>query len=96
MATYDIGDVVRLVNVFRRGDTGAEVDPGAVTLTVKVPAGTSTTYTYPATITKDSTGHYHVDLAPDATGTYRYRWASTVSAVGAEEGWFQVRPRKVT
>jgi hypothetical protein len=91
--TYDIGDVVRISAAFTQNTV--PIDPGAVTLTVEPPVGTSTTYTYPATMTKDSTGNYHVDLAITQRGTYQYRWTSTGGGAASEENWFQVRTQKV-
>lgn len=91
--TYDIGDVSRVSGAFSQ--LGVPVDPSTVTLKVTLPDGTQTTYTHPATITKDSTGNYHVDVAITQRGTYRYRWFSTGGGAAAEEGWFQVRTQRV-
>jgi hypothetical protein len=92
-STYDIGDMVRISGAFSQG--GTPIDPGAVTLKVELPDGTPTTYTYPATMTKDSTGNYHVDISITQQGTYQYRWTSTGGGAASEENWFQVRTRKV-
>lgn len=92
--TYDIGDVVRISSTFTQN--AVAIDPSTVSLTVKDPAATSTTYTYAgATVTKDSVGNYHVDVAPTLTGTYKYRWVSTGTGQAAEENSFQVRTRRV-
>jgi hypothetical protein len=94
-STYDIGDIVRITSVFTQN--AAVIDPSTVALAIKAPDATTTTYTYAgATITKDSPGTYHVDVAPTLTGTWRYRWVSTGTGAGAEESWFQVRVRRVT
>lgn len=93
-ATYDIGDVVRVTGTFKQG--ASFVDPTTVTLVLKVPDGTSTTYTYAlAELIKDSTGVYHRDFSIDAAGTHRYRWTSAGAGQGSEENWFQVRTRRV-
>lgn len=91
--TYDIGDSVRISGAFTQ--SGTPIDPGAVTLKVELPDGTSTTYTYPATMTKDSTGNYHVDISITQRGTYNYRWVSTGGGAAAQENWFQVRVQQV-
>lgn len=89
---YDVGDSIRLSVAFTNS-AGAAVDPGAVSLKVKAPGGTVTTYTYAgATVTKDSTGNYHVDLDLPTAGEWLYRWAGTSSNKAATEGGFTVRP----
>jgi hypothetical protein len=50
----------------------------------------TTTYTYPAQITKSSTGVYYVDVVPDNEGVWDYRWVGTGDVVAAEEGSFNV------
>lgn len=91
--TYDVGDVVRLTSAFKQGAT--PVDPDTVSVKVKLPNGSTTTYTYPATITKDSAGNYHLDLATSVSGTHRYRWFSTGFGAASAEQWFQVRTQLV-
>jgi hypothetical protein len=94
--TYDIGDVARLSNTFTTQATGAAVDPTTVDLKVQAPDGSTTSYSFAgATITKDSVGNYHVDIAPTLVGTYRYRWTSTGTGAASEEGSFAVRVRRV-
>ena len=60
-------------------------DPTTVTCLVKlryVIGATATTYTYPATVTKDSTGIYHVDVTPTTEGIWDYRWVGTGTVSG--------------
>lgn len=93
--TYDIGDEVRLTASFTQSDVA--VDPSTVSLTVQLPDGTSTTYTYAgSTITRSSAGHYMKDVTPSQAGIHRYRWTSTSNGAASEEGWFEVRPRLVS
>lgn len=100
--TYDIGDVVRIYSIFTEDpvvptDDPVPIDPATVSLTILKPDGTSQSYTYAgSTVAKDSTGNYHVDFAPTARGTYKYRWASTGTGASAKEGKFQVRVQEVT
>jgi hypothetical protein len=85
-----VGTRVRLAITFRTASTAALFDPSTLQLVVTNDAG-STTYTYPATVVKDSTGVYHYDVLASTVGTYRYSWQSL--ATGEEvksEGFFNV------
>lgn len=96
--TYDIGDVVHLTAVFTNMSTGLPVDPSTVTVVVMAPDTSETTYTYPATVIRDSTGNYHVDIPVTSdliAGRYRHRWTSTGTGKASLEGWFLVRARLV-
>jgi hypothetical protein len=92
MNSYNVGDQVRLTATFADSDA-APADPTTVTCLVKrryqiVP--TTTTYTYPDTITKASTGVYYIDVVPSDEGIWDYRWVATGTVVAAEEGSFNV------
>lgn len=95
---YDIGDVVRLSNIFR--DTvPQDSDPNTIVVTLLKPGATSTTYSYAgATVTRDSLGHFHVDV--DTTGftpgRYVHRWVTTGTPKTASEGEFYIKPVGVT
>ncbi len=92
--TYDIGDTVTLSAVF--GQDGVLVDPGTVTLVLRTPDRTSTTYTYAGgTVERDSLGTYSRDVLITLAGVHRYRWTSTGDAAASEESWFEVKPRRV-
>lgn len=77
MTSYDKGDLVRLTVAFTDlGGTAA--DPTTVTLSVRDPAGTITTYTYAgAQVIKEATGAFYYDLALSTVGVYTYRWTGT-------------------
>jgi len=93
-STYDIGDEIRITSSFLQGIV--PVDPATVSLVVKLPDGSSSTYTYAgSTLIKDSVGNYHKDLTIASSGTYYYRWTSTGTGAASQENWFQVRVRKV-
>jgi hypothetical protein len=97
MNSYDLGDVARISTIYTITATGAVLDPTTVTMVVMAPDRTETTYTYAGgTVTKDSTGNYHVDVSIAAAGLWRYRWTSTGTGQASEEGAFEVRPRRVT
>ena len=92
MNVYQVGDLVRISAAFTN-EAGAAADPTTVSLLVKlryVIGATATTYTYPATVTKDSTGNYHVDFAPTTEGIWDYRWIGTGVVTAACEGAFNV------
>lgn len=88
--TYDVGDLIRCSITIKVSDT--LTNPTTLKFKVKNPAGTITTYTYgtDAELVRDSTGAYHIDISATQAGTYRYRWESTGTAAGAEEGAFVV------
>lgn len=93
--TFDIGDEVRIRNTFSQDDVA--IDPTTVALTVKYPDATTSSYTYAgSTITRESTGVYSVLVTPTMVGPHWVRWSSTGTGQAAEEGWFEVRPRRVT
>ena len=87
--SYNIGDLLRLKATFT-SITGTNVDPTSITLKVKNPAGSVTTYTYPTHITKDSTGVYYYNYAVAASGTHYYNWAGTGAFQAADENSFTV------
>lgn len=91
---YDVGDVVRVTITF--AVNGTATDPTTVTLSVKEPDGTVTSYSYAGgTVQKSTTGVYYKDLTIDASGTWTYRWVGTGTAATAEENQFLVRTQKV-
>ena len=92
MNSYEVGDLVRLTATFTN-TSEVVTDPTTVTCLVKlryVIGSTATTYTYPATIIKDSTGVYHVDVTPTTEGIWDYRWVGTGTVQAAAEGAFNV------
>lgn len=90
MATHDIGDVVKLTGTFKNA-SGTLTDPDTVTLTVLEPDGTTST----PTASSSSTGIWTANVTIDQSGTWRYRFEGTGAVVTAEEGAFDVRPRRV-
>lgn len=92
MNAYHVGDQVRLTAQFA-DSAGTLIDPTTISCLVKlryVIGAATTTYTHPATITKDSTGIYHVDVTPTTEGIWDYRWVATGTVIAAEEGAFNV------
>lgn len=97
MATYDVGDVVRLTATFSEVASGAAVEPDGVEFLVRAPDGTVTTYTSATTpaVATDVPGTYTLALDSLSVGTWRYRVQSTGSGQAAAEGVFVVRKRWV-
>lgn len=100
MATGGIyweGTTVRVTGTFTV--SGTATDPSTVTLKVRDPAGTETTYTYALSqVAKSATGVYYKDLSPTiltSTGTWIYRWIGTGDAAGAGEASFHIRPSAI-
>lgn len=84
---YDIGDKVRLTATFTNL-AGTATDPSTVTFRMKLPGGTTTTYTYGSTaeLVKSSTGVYYVDWTFSVAGSHYYRFAGTGTVAAADEG----------
>jgi hypothetical protein len=89
MNSYVKGQLVRCRGSYT-DESGVAVDPTTVTAKVQTPSGTITTYTYPATVVKDSTGHYHVDVSVTTAGLWYYRFESTGMYQAAGEAHFDV------
>lgn len=81
-------ELATLTNTF--SVSGTATDPTAVTLVVLPPSGTSATYTYPASITKTSTGIYTKDVTCNEAGVWHYRWEGTGTASDAVDGTWTV------
>jgi hypothetical protein len=101
--SYDVGDRVRLGNHSTNTATGpfttvggAVTDPTTITLTVQKPDTTETAYTYAlATLSKESTGRYYVDVTLDQAGLWSYRLAGTGAVIAVEEAQLHVRKSNV-
>jgi len=94
VARYPLGQPVR-VSTTVRDATGALVNPGTLTLLVKLAQADGTqlttgTYSSPS---NDSTGTYHQDIPVTdlaSTGHYQYSWTSTGTGAGVSFGEFDV------
>ena len=94
MARYPLGQPVR-VSTTVRDATGTLVNPGTLTLLVKLAQADGTqlttgTYSSPS---NDSTGTYHQDIPVTdlaSTGHYQYSWTSTGTGAGVSFGEFDV------
>lgn len=74
--SIDRGDTRTLTVAITASDVA--VDPDTLTLTIRTPAGVSTTYTYGASaIVRDSEGAYSYEITFLESGAYTYEWQST-------------------
>ena len=84
--TYDLGDVVPL-GITITDSTGANANASAVTCTIYLPDGTTTT----GSVTNPSTGLYNVDFSPTQVGRHAIRWVATGTNASAYSDEFNVR-----
>ena len=84
--TYDLGDVVPL-GITITDSTGANANASAVTCTITLPDGTTST----GSVTNPSTGQYNCDFSPSQTGRYAVRWLATGTNAAAYTDEFNVR-----
>lgn len=87
--SYTKGALVRCWSYFDQ--EGRRVNPDTVTAKVKTPGGTTTTYTYPATVDIDNEGVYSVNVSATIAGRWYYRFESTGTGQAAKEGAFDVK-----
>ena len=88
-----VNDTVRLAINWQNED-GDDLDPATdVTLLVRSPSATTTTYTYSDTdITRENAGDYYIEITPDESGRWFYRWvASGIGTSKAVEGSFMIQ-----
>lgn len=92
MASYSIGNAVRVTIKFKSQANGAYVDPTTVTVKVKNPSAVVTTYVYGVApeVQKSSTGIYYMIIDCNAAGAWKYRWEATGDNQAAAEGSFDV------
>lgn len=75
---FDYGEVVRARNTYTDPTSGAVTDPLTLSVSIRNPSGTITTYVYgtDAQLSKISTGVYQVLITMAQTGTYRWKWTA--------------------
>lgn len=78
---FDYGEVVRARNTYTDPDTGDLTDPATVTVVVRKPDSTTTTFTFgvDAALTKVSVGVYQILIPLDQTGTFKWKWTGTAT-----------------
>lgn len=92
MFACDVGDVVRIQNVFTNA-SGGTVDPSEVILYLGTPNGAAVgTYTYSGgAVQKQSQGSYYYNGTVDASGYWNVRWVGTGAVVAAAQDRFFAR-----
>lgn len=93
MFACDVGDVVRIQNVFTNS-TGGTVDPSEIILYLALPTGTVGTYAYTGgagAVQKQSQGSYYYNGTITASGYHNVRWLGTGAAVAAAQDRFFAR-----
>lgn len=89
--TFPKGAVVRLEAEFTTED-GAPVDPTAVSVRTRTPAGVESVLVFGASpvLIRDGVGLFHADIAVGEVGTWAYRWEGTGTAQAVAEARFKV------
>ena len=93
MSDLRVGDAIILTSVFRV--QSVNTDPTTITLEVKDPSGNTDAYTYPADITKNSTGSYSKTITFDEAGWWTYEWTGTGTAAVVEGNKIYVRSQLI-
>ena len=90
--SYDVGDLVRVTGTLT-DSASDEVDPTAITITVKEPDGTETDYVYgvDVEVVKSATGIYYMDVSATDAGYWWYRVQSTGTGQASGENSFHVK-----
>jgi hypothetical protein len=82
---------VALNTIISQQSNGVPLDPTAISLLVIDPTGTTTTFSYPGQITRNSVGNYSFNYSTTlAFGDYSYRWVATGTGQSAGEGIFNI------
>lgn len=84
-----VGDVYHVTAEFL-DENDVPTDPTTVSLEVLDASGNTDTYTYPASLTRDSAGNFSKDIECDEPGRWHGRWISTGDAAGGEPFEFRV------
>ena len=93
---YDLGEGVYIRGSFANPQTGAPMDPSAVTvryLPPSYPAGLPIVKVYGTDpeVIHDSTGNFSLLLTADEVGLWQFRWEGENVAPAIQEGSFIVR-----
>lgn len=75
------GSIVRARVTYTDPDTGVVTDPAGVSVVIRAPDGTKTTYIYGTDneLVRESAGVYHVLITLSQVGTYKWKWTGTAS-----------------
>jgi|SRR5690606_12147698 len=92
-----IGNGVTSTQEFKNS-SGVLTNPTSVTVTVREPDDTKTTYTYGTDpeVVRDSTGIYYISIVPDAAGPWGFYWLGTGTVPRSTEDFVLITPSRVT
>lgn len=90
MKSYPLGSSILLSATFT-DISDHVVDPTAITLSTRDPAGVRFDYTDPEVV-KVSTGVYSCQIAPTVPGVWRYRFRGIGAVLAANESKFEIKP----
>lgn len=92
MPEFEEGTSVNLRATFQDPVTLAYVDPDTVTAVITDPLGVALTYIYGTDpeLQREAAGHYLVEVSASALGTWIYRFQTTGTYQGANDGTFYV------
>lgn len=88
--SFVVGDTVKFRAEFRVADT--LTNPTGVTFTIEEPDGTDQS----PSVTSDGTGLRSATFVPDQTGYHHWRWDSTGTAAGRQEGTIYINTSPIT
>lgn len=87
---YEPNVVVRLTGQFR--SLGTLTDPDVVTIKVRDPLNSTTTYDYALDeLVREGAGIYYLDVTPVTPGRWYYRWECSGGISASVEESFRVR-----
>lgn len=89
--TWQYGNAITLKGTFT-DDLGVYADPSTIKLSVMTPAGVLTTYEYgvDASLIKQDTGRYEMDILANEIGIWYYRWFSDTPDEVSKEVFFEI------
>ena len=82
MATYDVGDKVRVTATFTQGGSGT--DPSTIVATHRKPDGTDTNVSSSVAAGTADDGIYTLDVSLDQVGTHTVRFKGTAGVIASE------------
>jgi hypothetical protein len=91
--SYDVGDLVPIHGQLMQAN-GSPLDPSNAYCQVRPPDGVLQTFQHgvDSSMIRDDVGLYHVDVTAHIAGTWFFRFYSTGTGQGSEEGSFYVEP----
>lgn len=91
-----IGNGVTSTQEFKN-NAGTLTDPTTISVTIRQPSGTKTTYIYNTNpeVVRDSAGTYTISFVPDSAGPWGIYWLGTGTVPRATEVFVTINPSRV-